>query len=251
MYLGNMKVRARGFTSGFMQKDIPAPLSAEHLESLVVQLGSGSEEVKNQIIMSHLGLTLQIIGRYVEHYPSKTDDLISVAMVSVAESVNKFDTVKKDNNITGYIVSCLHGHLANFIKEDTTVRISWREIQKQVAEYKETGVPNQQHTYSLDYCLQDEGGSRTSKELVLEAITSHDLHQIDSELQEIIDKVHFTRIEHLVYTGLMRGDDESEIAKHIGTSRQRINSVKMVIRAKLEPYYSHLLERGYLVLIWD
>ncbi len=251
MFLGNMKVRSRGFTSGFSQKEIPKPLPPEELESLVIQLGSGSKEVKNKIIMAHLGLTLQIIGRYVAHYPSKTDDLIGVAMVSVAESVDKFDTIKKDNNITGFIVTSLHGHLSNFTKEDKTVKISWRELQKQVAEYKETGVPNETRTYSLEHCLQSDNVSRSSRELVMEAITRYDIHEVDAELQEIIDKVHFTRFEYLVYTGLMNGEGEAEIAKRVGKSRQVVNVVKMAVRAKLEPYYSHLLERGYLELIWD
>ncbi len=214
-----------------------------------MQLGSGSEVVRNTIIMSHLGLTLQIIGRYVEHYASKTDDLIGVAMVSLTESVEKFDRVKHNNNITGYIVSNLHGHLANFITEDKTVKVSRRECQKKVAEYKETGVPNETRTYSLEHCLQsDESGS---KDLVVAAITCYDIYESDTELTEIINRVGFTRFQNLVYTGLMRGDDESEIAKRSGKSRQSVNKVKMEIRAKLEPFYSHLLERGYIELIWD
>lgn len=252
MFLGNKQAKGRGYNSGFSQKEIPAPLPAEELEKLVVQLGSGSKEVKNKIIMAHLGLALQIIGRYVASYTSRTDDLIGVTMVSIAESVDKFDSVKKDNNITGYIVTCLHGHLSNFIKEDKTVKISWSELKKQVEKYKETGEVNLVYTYSLDFCMEDDfQNSKIVRRQILDSLSTRDLYESDIELKEIVEKVSFSRYEHLVFTGLMNGDDESTIAKRIGKSRQSVNLVKMAVRAKLEPYYSHLLERGYLEFNWD
>lgn len=257
MFLGNKVAKGRGYASGFQTKDIPKPLEAEELESLVKQLGSNDQEIKNKIIMCHLGLALQIIGRYVAFYASKTEDLVGVAMVSLSESVNKFDSIKKDNNITGYIVTCLHGHLATYIQDDKTVKISWRAIQKQVAEYKETGVRNDIRTFSLEYKSEstyEDGYVREfdrMHELVKKALTTNDFYESDIELKEVIDKIGFNRYEHIVFTGLMSGDDEATIAKRVGKTRQSVNLTKLAIRAKLEPYYSHLLERGYLELDWS
>ncbi len=251
MFLGKLKVKARGYVSGFSTKEIPKPLEREELNRLVIALGENANEVKKKLILAHLGLALQIVGRYVAHYPAKTDDLVGVAMLSVSTSVDKFDTIKRDNNITGYIVTCLHGHLTNFIKEDKTVKVSWRETEKQVAAFKETGVKNRTHTFSIDHCLYNDEISTGTRDLILNAITSNDYHASDIELQEVIEKVGFSHYEHIVFVGLMSGEDETTIAKRVGRSRQSVNLVKKAVRTKLEPYYSEQLERGYLELNWE
>jgi DNA-directed RNA polymerase specialized sigma subunit len=253
MFLGNVKARSRGYKSGFNQSQINRPLDPKRLNELVELLGTGDIDVRNVIILGHMGLALQIVGRYVENHASKTDDLVGVAMCSVCESVEKFDSVKRSNNITGYIVACLHGHLTNFIKEDRVLKITRYRTNQQVAEYKETGVETKEcSTFSLDHCLDEEFSNNSDLVMkLLDAISIYDVYQSDMQLKEIIDKVCLSRCESIVLTGLMAGEDESVIAERIGRTRQSVWKTKMAVRAKLEPYYSEFLERGYLDLDWS
>ena len=235
MYLGNVKVKARGFNSGFTPGDIDKPLAPEALKLLVKELRCCSQEAAKQIIRAHMGLTLQIVGRYVGYYPKKTDDILGVAMVQLVEAVYSFPKVSNNDDITPYIVSSLHGHISNFIRDDTTVRISRYGLTQLYEEYKKTGEKNKPMTVSIDLPKITPIGRQVTK-----AVSTQDDYETKLEVEDFIEELNFTRFEAIVLRLLVDGWLEVDIAKQLNVSRQRINQVKLLIKVKLAPYYEEV-----------
>lgn len=238
MYLGRRTVKARGYNSGFNQKDIDAPLDSVDLDHFVTELRAYNYQHADAIIRGHMGLALQIVGRYVNSVPSKAEDLVGIAMVAITDAVNNFPLKAVDNNITGYIVSNIHGYISNYIKEDTIIHVT-RYHQGQLAgEYNETGEINLPQLACIDQLLMSTNtlDRANQQRLVSRCVTFEDT-QGALELKEIIDKLNFTRFEMLVFEALMKGFNDTDIGKELGRSPARICQVKKEIREKLVEYY--------------
>jgi len=227
MYLGHRKIKARGYDSGFKQQEIPKPLDQTQLQALVAKLRSGDKTVEEQIILAHLGLTIQIVGRYVNFFPRKSDDLIGVATVALVEAVNRFQYNATNDLITPYIVSCVHGQLSNYLKQDQTIRMTQHGFQKH--------KNNMPIMFSISAINEDE--DKHLHELIIRALRSFDYHESAIEVEEVIRKLNFTRFEALVYRKLCDNMSEAEIGRELGYSRSRIYLVRREIAAKLRPFF--------------
>lgn len=225
MYLGNRKVIGKSFRSGYDK--VPAKESDTELLRLVQRLRSGDKTVCERIILGHLGLSIQIVGRYVAYFPTRADDLMSVATLALTEAVNKFDVAAKNNNITGYIVGTIHGRISDYLKEhDHTVKISShaRKIAKERAKKN-----NVEAVYTKSINFEDLEKSKQVRFLAKMSYTVND----ELEYQEIIDKCCFTRFEYMVYTKMMEGMSEADIAKEMRVSKQRVWIVKKDLIKKI------------------
>lgn len=244
MYLAGRKVRGRGFISGY-DKLLPERLPEDKMAALVKKLRTGDDEVVEDIIVHHLALTISLVGRYVSYFPNKSDDLMGVAALALTESVKRFAVVGVDDNIAGYITSTIHGTLARYLQEeDNTIQVTTRGFEKAVKKAKEQGgyvskfLPQ---TTSLDTTVgnSDDGSNCktvTQNERNTRSVsTSEDRTGV--EIDEILAKCNFTRFEMLVYERLVQGMQESDIARDLNYSRQRINQIKKDVLRKLEPYY--------------
>jgi len=229
MYLGHRKVKARGFESGFQSHEIPAPMEVTKLTELVVKLRSGDKSVEEAIVLNHLGLVIQITGRYVNFFPRKSDDLLGVALVALVDAVNRFQYCATDDLITPYIVASVHGQLANFLKQDHTVKITLHAFNKLKTEKEE--IPK---SFSIDV---DPSEDKHLHELVIKALHSYDYSSSALEIEELITKLNFTRLEAIVYRGLCDNVSEAEIGRQLGCSRSCISLVKKGLAIRLHPYF--------------
>ena len=237
MYLAGRKVIGVGFYSGYNK--LPKRLTDEELLDAVKKLKTGDPSAVEPLVLTHLGLTIQIVGRYVSYFPHKTDDLMGTATMSLVESVNKFSFVAKDDNITGYIVSCIHGSLARFVREqDHTIQISTRGFEKAVTKAKQENVQVSNflaQTWNIDALTRGESEQRQEDNFI-ENISKYD-DATSIEIEEIIVKCNFTRFEYLILQKLMQGVKETDIAKELNYSKQRISQVKKIIANKLTPHF--------------
>lgn len=232
LYLGNRRVTAKGFNSGYDK--LPKRLTSDELTVKVKQLLRGDTEAEEPIILGHLGLIIQIVGRYVSYFPMRADDLLSVATLTLVEAVHKFPEKSVDENITPHIVSQIHGKLSDYLKEeDRVVKVSSDGRKKAVLKAKKEGTSVESQltrTHSIDYILDNEN-SRTVNRFIAK-VSYFDKNDI--EYQEIIDKCNFTRFEMLVYERIIEGDKDTDIARELHFSKQRINQVKQTMINKVK-----------------
>jgi len=229
LYLANRKVIGKGFKSGFITA--PPRESDTELVKLVERLRSGDNSTIERIILGHLGLTIQIVGRYVSYFPNKSDDLMSVASVALTEAVGRFPKTARNNNITGYIVSTIHGRISDYLKEeDRTVKISSHERKRVKEKSDEDHTVGFLYTNSIEFDYLEKSNSRLGD--ILRSNISYTVPD-NLEFQEIIDKCCFTRFEYLVYSKMMEGMTEAEISKEMRISKQRINIVKKDLIRKI------------------
>ncbi len=243
MYLAGRKVKGRGFHSGY-DKLLPDRLPDEELLKLVQRLRNGDATIIDDVILQYLPLTISIVGRYVASFPTKSDDLMGVAALTLTKAVQKFPLVAENDNLAAYITGMLHGKIGHFLQEeDHTIQVTTRGFERAKRRAKRTGASVSQclpHTISYD--STDEAGSETlnsqqAKDVknVKNVSTSDD--QTSTEIAEILERACFTRFEMLVYERLVQGMKETDIARELKYCKQRINQVKKDVIEKLRPYY--------------
>jgi hypothetical protein len=240
MYLGHRKVKGRGYKSGITQEQIPAQIEPVILVGLVQQLRAGNPHVVKEIIGGHIGLVIQIVGRYVVYFPHKAEDMTGVALLATVEAVRLFEFCGTNDDITPYIVSNVHGKLANFLKEDSTVRMTQYGMKKVIDDAKlRELLPSDllPMCHSLDAVKESRHKEpKQYKDIMGQcAITDHSPSNL--EIEEIVDKVNFSRFEFMVFKFLMEGWTEADIARQMSYTRGRINQVKGVIIEKLAPFF--------------
>jgi RNA polymerase sigma factor (sigma-70 family) len=227
MYLGGSKrLKSKSLRLGLGH--LPNKLEDKELESLVIKLRGGDNEVINTIIGGHLRLAIQISARYALRFSGKTDEIVGTAFLAVTRSVKQFRERAKDNNITPYIVSIIHSDISDFLCHDSVVRITRYQLRKMACEYdltKENNMPE-----FMDYHDRKvfERCNKTEDE---------DIRISNLEFEDVLEKLQFTRYEMLVLRLKLDGWSESEIAEHIGTNREKIRVVKELLVAKLKPYF--------------
>ncbi len=100
---------------------------SEHLRANLL----GRAEI-DELFLSHIRLALSIISKYARHVPHLINDLIQVAMLSIAESINRYALGKvKTDNLSGYIASRIHYALIDDIYKDNCLSTGrWIRQQK-------------------------------------------------------------------------------------------------------------------------
>jgi RNA polymerase sigma factor (sigma-70 family) len=230
MYLGHRRIKARGFESGFKQDEIPRPLEADKLRELVDKLRQGDKTVSDEIVLNHLGLVIQITGRYVNFFPRKADDVLGVALVALVDAVTRFQYSAVNNEITPYIISSVHGQISNFLKQDQTIRLTQHGFNK--FKDKKQDMPKLFSIHDIDA-----DNDEYLHELVIKALQSFDYHESKLEIEELIDKLNLTRLEAIVYRRLCDNESEADIARCLSCSRSSISLVKKALAIKLHPYF--------------
>ncbi len=236
MYLAKRKVKATTFKSGYSNVS-KFRLEKDDLEKLVIQLRNGNLEVRELIILSHLGIVLQIVGRYVTYFPFKTEDLMSVATLSLVETVNDFALKGRDNNISGYIVSNVHGKLSRFIsEEDRLIQLSTRAWEHLVEKAKEYGVSVESLVPKFVKLVKNEEDEEEVK--VIKGSYEYDrLITTDDNsgmsVDETLGRCNFTKKQMIVYQGMIDGLEQKEIGKPLGISQQAVGLIKRQIYDKL------------------
>lgn len=232
MYLGNRRVRGKSFDSGFKKFD--PPIKKERLIELFTAMKTGDLTGCEEVIRGHMGLSCQIVSRYVSGAPKKSDDLLGVALMALVQAVAWLPARCAHDNPGGYIVETIHSQLSDFIARDQTVYIPRSALRKLAKEYNEAEIKEDNIPETLSYQGLD---AADKKAQIARAMTTRDVHENDVEVREIFDHCNLTRFETIVVNRKMEGMSDAEIGRLIGVSRARVGQVKDSVTKKLLPHF--------------
>ena len=122
--LRNAKINRKSIQYGFKGTE-RFILTEDQLIEQVKKLKQGDKEAQEKIVLGHLNLAVSIASRYANQFPNKISvDLAGEAMQAMCSAVNRVRrgySMEKHNNITGFIVKSIQGHLMNYIKSDFVI----------------------------------------------------------------------------------------------------------------------------------
>lgn len=223
--------------------NLPAQIPEEELAKLVQQLKENRSllSVKNKIIEGHLRLGISIAARFASKSKFRVDDLVGEMLLCIVESVPRFCGGRGyDNNITPYLVSCIHSRLSTFIEEDRTIHMPGRTVRH----YTATGS-NKLDKMPLQIYLAQGGTISTSMDeyegpenfkspyILPETIDDHS----GMEVLEILDKVTNNFIEKRVIKLRAEGLSYKEISPLVGYSQASISIMVQSIEERFNKMY--------------
>ncbi len=111
--------------------ELPSQLPPVELEYLVelLRLGLAEKGDIEDIFMSHVRLGMSIASSYAYRNPTLAQDLVSVAVLAIAETISRAPEILRDNQITPYITTNIRGQLSDFVGNQYLVPAStYRKI---------------------------------------------------------------------------------------------------------------------------
>jgi len=99
--------------------ELPSQLEENDLRYLVECLRAGviSQEEVDVIFMGHARMAISIVSEHGWRAPYLLHDLVQVAMLAIAQSINRAPMKLVDNNITAYISRGVRGAVMNAIND--------------------------------------------------------------------------------------------------------------------------------------
>ena len=135
MFLLGRKIKGISIKTALAMKD--EPLDDAHLGDLVVKLRSGDLSVVSTITEEFTRIAISIAGKYAALAPEKAQDLLSEAMLSIVRSCNKIAESGKDyENVCGYITTCIHGAIADYMRKDHLIPVTYRPTDREIEQPK-------------------------------------------------------------------------------------------------------------------
>ncbi|MBU5487791.1 RNA polymerase sporulation sigma factor SigE [Clostridium sp. MSJ-8] len=99
---------------------LPAPLSKEEEEELVLKLMNGDESIRNTLIERNLRLVVYIARKF-ENTGVNIEDLISVGTIGLIKAVNTFNPEKKIKLAT-YASRCIENEILMYLRRNSKVK---------------------------------------------------------------------------------------------------------------------------------
>jgi RNA polymerase sigma factor (sigma-70 family) len=201
--------------------DLPKALAPQELELLVVKLRAGDQTAKKPIIDSHYRLVLSIVGNYTIPQRHRLDDIVSVALLELVETVEAHAKLI-DNNITPYIVSRVCHAINLYIDQDKVIRVPKTTRNR-------NGLTAPKIT-SLDAIASKERKEETrDKDYNKLAAPSYKaLDKVWEHLESVLENDTERKIIELKLKGL----NGAEIAKAVGLSESRVSTIKNEIQRR-------------------
>lgn len=92
-------------------------LKHEEMRQLFIQLQSGQEEVRDQLVMGNLRLVLSIVGRFA-YRGEQADDLFQVGCIGLLKSIDHFD-LSHNVRFSTYAVPMIIGEIRRHLRDIT------------------------------------------------------------------------------------------------------------------------------------
>ena len=133
---------------------MPAPLDPDDLTKAVRCLRNGEKAYADKIIKTHLRLAMRLSVQYAKKAPFLRDEFLSYALLALVESVDKFPSSARDNNITPYIHTRIKWALTEAATPETGLKVSKRTVRDQklnieISDFALTEF-EYYHTFKLD-----------------------------------------------------------------------------------------------------
>lgn len=126
MRLTRHKVGSRSFNHPFYTLELPDAIPEERKAGLISEIRGGSQQAAHLVVLSHLRLALNIVGRYLTVLgdASRSDDLVGAATEGLCYGVNKIkDEGLSHTNLTGYLTEIMHRFISEAIARAPVVHV--------------------------------------------------------------------------------------------------------------------------------
>lgn len=205
---------------------LPLPLSAEEESSLIEQLSSGDEKIRDELIEHNLRLVVYIARKF-ENTGVDLDDLISVGTIGLIKSVNSFNA-DKNIKLATYASRCIENEILMYLRRTVKLKseVSFDEPLNTDWEGNELVLSDVMGTDSDAVYKKIENGVETE-------LLSHALGKLGEREREIM------RLRY----GL-NGEDEKtqrEVADMLGISQSYISRLEKKIIARLKKEFSKMV----------
>ncbi len=229
--------------------NIPNRISSEEMEQLVIKLRTFKDDqeskefivVRDQIVYGHMRLAISIASRFSFLNKHRAEDLIAEAFLILVKKVNQAVIALKDNNITPYLTSSLHGELSEFISKDRSMKMPNRTIRYYIEKGRYTSLEKIPSQIALVVDKPSEEKDQNEYENFVfkgPSITPQieDDHS-ESEVLEILDKVTKNFIEKRIIELRAEGYTYQEIGPKVGCSKSSICIIIQTIEEKFNKLY--------------
>ena len=205
---------------------LPLPLSAEEESSLIEQLSSGDEKIRDELIEHNLRLVVDIARKF-ENTGVDLDDLISVGTIGLIKSVNSFNA-DKNIKLATYASRCIENEILMYLRRTVKLKseVSFDEPLNTDWEGNELVLSDVMGTDSDAVYKKIENGVETE-------LLTHALGKLGEREREIM------RLRY----GL-NGEDEKtqrEVADMLGISQSYISRLEKKIIARLKKEFSKMV----------
>ena len=218
MYLGNIKRRIRySVIHPLGRSDLPNQMPEEELHAKVEAYKQGDDSVKEDLILGHMRLTLQICGGYINRYPYKKNDIVSAAMLGLVKAVDWSRTRLKNGNIAGYITTTVHSHISNFLRTDKLIKGNCNLVP---------------YTIKISSIKYDEENWREYYNEAEATLLPPQYDEDDIMVTDLINQ--FLIWEQKIIKMKLQGYTNTEIAKRLGVSKEWIGQSLVKIQKKLK-----------------
>lgn len=222
-----MKLSGRGRRGAwgfdhYFSKRIPPALKDENRKAfLVLQLRlEPTTAIKDELILGHIALGCQIVGTYLEALRGRQhlDLLTSEMAFAVTTAVNDFPTRCEHDNITGYIVECIHSKISKSLEDLPAVRVPGATQRKR----KERGK---------DY-LPAIGLVDANNSIIQKGIYKEDTNLQQPEVDELMLKISINEQEREVLRLRLEGLSDMDVGTQLGLHRTTVHAIRKGIQSR-------------------
>lgn len=209
--------------------DLPPRLTESEVLDLLPLVRNGDEAARTRMIEGYMRLTASITTRYIFHYPSKSRELFSEALLALVVAVDRVARnvgCTTHDNVSAYVHKYVRYELLEFVKCDEVVRpplnSAWlmEKLKEHGQDYlyqefgcipyiEEAGInteDNENHVFQMSPTLQKQ--------------TEFDFTEI-----ELLESDFFTSREKIILRLRLQGENNKVIGRVIGYTEARVGQM--------------------------
>jgi len=192
-------------------------------ESTLRKLKEGDDSVIDTVIEAYLTLAEKIARYYGHGYPTKADDIHSVALLGLCKAINNIKNGRMTtDNFKAYINNTIRGHIKHFLQQDHLVHLPNWYLAERLKD-RNFRIPM---AFTID---RRDSNDDEDVELTFE-IAAPDPGDRDF-INEFYEKL--TNFERIVLDLRSEGHTLVEISEHTGKSKTWIEKTLLKIKDKM------------------
>jgi len=116
-----------------------------YLDDLVQRYRDGDDTVRDEIMLLCRPQALRLVRRHCRACPTRSDDIRSMAVLSLVRAVITAQTGLEDNNIRPYLTTCIRGYVRDYMAKDSLIPIPKKVWAAMVKEYGDKATDHIMH----------------------------------------------------------------------------------------------------------
>jgi DNA-directed RNA polymerase specialized sigma subunit len=222
MRLSRQRIEGIEYRHPLFQANLPV-ITQDRLAALIPKINE--REAYNEVIVGHVRLSMQIVGRYLRKLGSDrlAEDLVSAAYEGIVDAVDRISKGNlKHDNATAYIVEYIHWHISKVLEKRKIVYVPQSTIRDNRKAGKSVSKPHQ-----IDF----------SDPSIERRLSVRKMALPDFEIAEIVDKITTSDTERRILELRREGHVDAEIAETLGLAKTSV----FIIRKDIEKRFLELM----------